>query len=148
VIPDARLQPEDGDVLEIRADGSVLEDGDLLFTVDRAGRVYDEDREPVALLLPDGYVAGSDDVLLGRVGLTNASPPGRATAWLSMLPDGTAIYFDPDGERSSLGVWRGCAGAGLRTCTLVTHLVMLGRAQAARRDGVSLGVGVGVGVWH
>jgi hypothetical protein len=85
-------------------------------------------------------------VLLGRIGLANASPPGRATAWLSILPDGTAVFFDSEGERSSLGSWQGCDGPKLRTCTLVTHLVLLQRALAARQS--SFSVGVGVGVWH
>jgi hypothetical protein len=62
------------------------------------------------------------------------------------LPDGNIVYFDPDGERSSLGVWQGCSGPALRTCTLATHVILLNRALVARRSGVS--VGVGIGVWR
>lgn len=134
----------DEDPIEISADGRVSRDGDLLFHIDSAGRVFDEDHEPIAVLLPDGHLSGPDDRLLGRVGVTNASPPGRATAWLSILPDGNIIFFDWEGERSTLGAWQGCSGPQLRTCTLVTHLVVLNRAMAASRSSVSVGVGVGV----
>jgi hypothetical protein len=136
----------DEDPVEISAEGRVTRDGDVLFQIDSAGRVFDEDREPIAVLLPDGHLGGNDDTLLGRVGVTNASPPGRATAWLSILPDGNVVFFDSEGERSAMGRWQGCQGPQLRTCTLVTHLIVLNRALAASRNHVS--VGVGIGVWR
>jgi len=131
--------------VELRPDGHVLVDGDLVYVIDRVGRVTDDDYEPFAVLLPDGQLVGTDDVSLGRLGVTNASPPGAVQAWLAVAPDGKVTYFDADGERNFGGVWRGCAGPVLRTCTLVTQLFAVS-AYRARLHGVGIGVGVGVGV--
>lgn len=114
------------------------------FSIDVAGRVYDDDGDPAAVLLSDGNLVGNDEVSLGRVGVTNASPPGQETAWLTLSPSGDVVLFDADGERLSGGKWTGCAAAVLRTCTLVTHLVTLERAARAQRSGMSFGVGFGV----
>jgi hypothetical protein len=136
----------DGVVVQVMPDGKVVADGDELFTVDAAGRVYDDNHDPVAIVLPDGNVAGPNDAHLGRIGMANAAPPGGGAAWLSVLPDGRVIHFDPDGERSSDGQWEGCGGPRLRTCTLVTHLYTLERvSRATNGSGVMVGVGVGVG---
>jgi hypothetical protein len=142
---EARWDRESGDPVEIRRDGKVLIDGDLTFVLDRVGRVTDEDYEPYAVLLPDGQLAGQDNVSLGRVGVTNASPPGAVEAWLSVAPDGRVTYYDSDGERSNGGVWRGCAGPMQRTCTLVAQLIAL-QNYRGHRSGVGVGIGVGVGV--
>ena len=125
--------------------GRVVMAGDTQFSIDVAGRVYDDDGDPAAVLLPDGNVVGNDNVHLGRVGVTNASPPGAEAAWLSLSPGGDVILFDSDGARRSGGRWTGCTGAVLRTCTLVTHLVALSRA-AAQHNRMHGGVGVGVGM--
>jgi hypothetical protein len=140
----------DGQDLAVSADGKVTNDGDLLFSIDRAGRVYDDDNEPVALLLPDGTVEGSEGTHLGQVGVTNAAPPGGGNAWLAVLPDGHVLHFEPDGERTADGVWQGCDGPQHRTCTLVSHLFTLHRVAAAEshRGGVTFGVGMGIGVWR
>jgi hypothetical protein len=61
------------------------------------------------------------------------------------MPDGTVVYFDADGQRSSGGAWRGCDGPVLRSCTLVTQLLAI-RNYRAPRMGMGVGVGVGVGV--
>lgn len=135
----------DDDPVEIRPDGKVLVDGDLTFVLDRVGRVTNDDYEPYAVLLPDGQLAGQDNLSLGRVGVTNASPPGAVEAWLSVAPDGRVTYYDSDGERSDGGVWRGCAGPMQRTCTLVTQLIAL-QNYRGYRSGVGVGVGIGVGV--
>jgi len=129
----------------VRPDGQVLEGGSLLFVIDRVGRVVDSDYEPVAMLWPDGRVVGTDDRLLGQVGVSNASPPGSRTAWLSVSPNGQVVYVDADGTRSAGGVWTGCDGPALRTCTYVTHLIAL-RSYVRRESGVAVGVGIGVGV--
>ena len=147
VIHPARWERPDADAIEITQDGKVMEDGSLLFLVDRAGRVVDEDYEPIAVLLPDGRLVGTDDRFLGRVGITNASPPHSGTAWLSILPDGTVLLFDSDGERSSGGVWRGCSGPSQRTCTLVTQIHAL-RHYRGYEPGPSFGIGVGIGVGY
>jgi hypothetical protein len=143
----ARWERPRGGPIEISPDGHVTRDGKPYLYVDRAGRVADRRNEPVAILLPDGFVAGTDDRLLGRVGVANASPPHRASAWLSVQPDGRVVYFDDDGDRSDAGVWQGCAGPALRTCTLVTHIVRMERYRAYRDGpGPRFGVGVGIGV--
>ena len=147
LIPVAHWDRGDADAIDVKADGDVLEGGHLIFKLDRVGRAVDDDYEPVALLLPDGRVAGPDSYLLGQVGVTNASPPFAGTAWLSVMPNGQVIFYDQDGARSSGGQWSGCGGAALRTCTYVTHLVVL--RNYVQRDGrVSVGVGVGVGVGY
>src|SRR5688572_13404502 len=110
VIAPARWDRADDDTIEILQNGQVVEDGDPIFLVDRAGRIVDEDNEPVAILLPDGHIAGTENRLLGRVGVSNAAPPNGAAAWLAVLPNGQVMYFDEDGERSTDGAWRGCNG--------------------------------------
>ncbi len=140
----ARWERE-GDPVELRADGKVFIDGDLAFVLDRVGRVADDDFDPYAVLLGDGHLAGTDNLSLGRVGVTNASPPGAVEAWLSVTPDGRVTYYDSEGERSAGGTWRGCAGPVLRTCTLITHLVAVANYRG-RSGGVGIGIGVGVGV--
>jgi hypothetical protein len=141
----ARWDRGDDDPVEITADGRVLEDGDLLFVLDRVGRVVNEDYEPMAILLPDGRVFGVDDRPLGHVGVTNAAPPWAETAWVAVMPDGNAIHFTSEGDRESLGRWQGCSGAVQRSCTLVTHLFALRKYPAPSQSGVSVGVGIGVG---
>jgi hypothetical protein len=148
VLPSARWDRGGDDVVEIRPDGHVYEDGDLAFVVDRVGRVVDEDFEPLAILFPDGTVVGQDHYAFGHVGISNASPPHRSTAWLAVVPDGNVIYFESDGERRSGGRWQGCAPPALRTCTYVTHIFAM-RDYVRRADsGVSIGVGVGIGVGY
>jgi hypothetical protein len=136
----------DGDHVELTPEGQVLEDGDLVYVVDRAGRVVDEDYEPVAILLPDGIVAGLNDRNMGRVGVSNGSPPGRASAWFSIQPDGQVIFFDYEGERYAGGMWRGCDGPMRRTCALVTQVFRMRSYAEPGRGRVGIGVGVGVGL--
>jgi hypothetical protein len=145
----ARWQRESGSPVELRANGHVLVDGDLAFVLDRVGRVANDDYDPYAVLLPDGQLVGTGDVGLGRVGVTNASPPGALEAWLAVTPDGRVTYFDTDGERNFGGTWQGCNGPVLRTCTLVTQLIAvhdLAMHYHGVRSGIGVGVGVGVGV--
>jgi hypothetical protein len=145
-IPSAHWSRGDNDGIEIRPNGEVLEGGSLLFKLDSVGRVVDEDYEPVAVLLPDGRVAGTDDRFLGQVGMSNASPPDRGAAWLSVdANDGHVTNFAEDGERSFGGQWTGCKGPSLRACTLVTHLVALRNYARRQQSGVSVGVGIGIG---
>jgi hypothetical protein len=141
----AHWQRDGAAAVDLRPDGHVLVDGDLAFVIDAVGRVTNDDYEPYAILLPDGQLVGPDDVSLGRLGVTNASPPGAVEAWLAVTPDGRVTYFDSDGERNSGGVWQGCSGPLLRTCTLVTQLLAIANYRAAR-VGIGVGVGVGVGV--
>lgn len=143
-IPNARWDRGDADAVEIRPNGQVLEDGDLVFVIDRVGRVVDAEYDPVAILLPDGRLVGTDDQNLGHLGVTNAAPPWSNQAWLAVTPEGSVIGFSSDGERASLGRWQGCSGPALRSCTLVTHLLMLRRHRSAPPSGVHFGVGMGL----
>jgi hypothetical protein len=142
LIKPARWDRPSGDPIEIREDGKVLEGGDLLYVIDRAGRVTDKNYEPVAILLPDGHVAGTDNHLLGQVGVSNAAPPGSAAAWLAILPNGQTIHFDDDGDRHDMGVWHGCEGPQKRECTLITHIIMVQDYLSRSRGGVGVGVGI------
>ena len=118
--------------------------GSHVWSVDRVGRVVDGDNEPVALLLPDGNLAGTDHRGLGYIGEANTAPPGDPHAWVSIDPSGQVIRFDSDGNRYSGGLWSGCAGPQVRVCALVTRLVAL--RELAQRPNVSVGVGFGVTV--
>ena len=146
-IAKARWQRGDADAIEIQADGRVLEGGHLRFVIDRVGRVSDDDYEAFAVLLPDGHLVGTDDRALGYVGLNNATPPFADQAWLSLLPDGRVLFFEPNGDRTPLGQWSGCDGPSRRTCTLVTQIFTVQNLRMVpTMGGPSFGVGVGVGM--
>jgi hypothetical protein len=147
-IPHARWVRGEGTV-DITADGMVFVDGDHQLDIDRAGRVFDLDAEPVALLEPDGRLIGPDDAPLGVVGSMHASLPGRSTAWITVTENGEVITYDDDGQRSGMGVWVGGCGVSARThqvCTLVTHLIAMKlRDRSSDSDGLaSRGDGMGV----
>lgn len=144
LIQPARWDRADNDPIEILPNGQVLEDGDPIMLVDRVGRVVDEDNEPIAILLPDGFVGGNDNQLLGRVGVSNAAPPNGAAAWVAILPDGNVVYYDSDGDQEADGRWVGCDGPARRTCTLITHMILVRHYQRQPRSGVSVGIGIGL----
>jgi hypothetical protein len=144
LVQPARWERSSDDPVEILPDGTVLEDGDPVFTIDRVGRVADADVDPFAVLLPEGQLAGAEQSDLGHVGFNNAAPPGSSVAWLTVAEGGQVTYYDPDGTRKSGGTWRGCSGPQLRTCTLVTHLFAVRAWQRNARSGVVVGVGIGV----
>ncbi len=146
LVQPAHWERPDDDAIDIKANGQVLEGGHLRFVIDRVGRVTDDDYEPFALLAPDGHLMGTDDRVLGYVGLSNASPPFAEQAWLSLQPDGRVLFFEPNGDRSERGKWTGCDGPGRRACTLVTQIFAVKNYRVGPSSGVTLGVGVGVGV--
>lgn len=150
VIPDARWTHPEGDPLTISATGEVRRDGKLLFLIDAAGRVFEENNEPIALLSPDGHVVGTDEEVLGRVGFRNASPPWDSVAWLRVGADGTLMLFGQRGQPVYAGQWKGCAGHATRTCTLVSHLLVLEAVKRYARDVAfqPRPFGVGVGLWY
>ena len=141
LIPEARWQDGGGTVVDIRQDGAVLLNGGLLFSLDPAGRVYDQKGAGVAVLLTTGRLGGPDQTDLGVIGVGNAAPPGRNTAWLSIQPSGEVVYADSDGSRQDLGAWKGCEGPARRTCTLVTHLVTLHRVAVQNTSTAWVGAG-------
>ncbi len=132
----------DGDIFEIEPNGTVTEDGEVIFQIDRAGRVYYEDGNPIAILLPNGHLVGEEAKGMGEVGPVSAAFPGSAFAWLSLDPSGRVIRYDRDGGQYVDGTWTGCNGPMVKTCTLVTHMV----AMREWRERPRMRVGVGVGV--
>lgn len=138
-----------GDVaIDVEPSGRVLIDGTPELGLDAAGRVYDREQNPLAMLLPDGTLLGPDDEPLGTVGARHASLPGDPHAWLSLAPSGEVIRYEPDGSRRPFGVWRGC-GVDPRTrqaCTLVTHVLGSRLRRAGSGGTLSFGLGVGVGL--
>ncbi|MET0591643.1 MAG: hypothetical protein ABW133_03015 [Polyangiaceae bacterium] len=143
-LPRARLSAGDV-VVDVMPDGRVLGNGDYLFSMDAAGRIFDVDNDPIALLEADGRLVGKDERNLGYVGLRNASPPGGQVAWLTIEDTGNVVRFDPEGTPFAGGVWSGC-GPALRTCTLTTHILALLQARARGGSRMRIGVGMGVGM--
>jgi hypothetical protein len=122
--------------------------GEVALVLDAAGRVYDPKKNPVALLEPDGRLAGEGDELLGLVGASYAAPAWRASAWVGVGSDGSAIAFDDRGKASPLGAWSGCERSpqASQACVLVTHLLELRANDGRRRQGPPGIVTPGVGV--
>ena len=146
-VPRARWVRGDS-VIELARNGAVYVDGDHELTVDRAGRVYEADGTPVALLQADGRLIGPDDEDLGVVGAARASLPGRdAVAWLGLYPTGELVIYGDEGQRLALGVWLGCNESPrvAQTCVLISHLVAQQLRRRHQQPSVMFGVGVGVG---
>jgi hypothetical protein len=143
-IPRARWTRGDK-LIDIMPDGHVLGDGEHLFTIDRAGRVYQPDHEPIAVLQPDGRLVGKDNTVLGKIGLRNSSAPGKQVAWVAIGDRGEVLRYDPDGDARVDGAWTGCEPA-VRSCTLTTHIIALVETQSRRSPIYGPGVGVGIGV--
>lgn len=132
----------EGDPISLTADGKVTQDGDVLFVIDAAGRVFEEDGEPIGVVQPDGYLVGRDNTSMGLLGPVTAAFPGNGRAWLSIGPRGEVTRYDTDGARSQDGYWEGCVGPVIRSCTLVTQVVAL--REYARQPRVSVGIGIGI----
>lgn len=141
----ARWERGDDHVVDLMPDGRVLFDGVERYHVDVAGRVYDKDKDPVALLMPDGVLVGNEEAPLGIVGTQTASPPGATTAWLLLSPNGRFVAFDQEGQALDAGAWKGCEGPVARTCLLVGHVTRLAARQQSSGPMIGFGVGVGVG---
>lgn len=110
--------------IELLADGRVLENGAVSFGIDRAGRVFDVDGQPVALLQPDGRLIGPKNEDLGIVGPVSASPPGAKYAALWITPDGRVLKYDDNGDQAPMGTFVGCGmfAPALQACMLVAYL--------------------------
>lgn len=119
-----------------------MRDGHPFLGIDAAGRVFETDGDPIALLEPDGNLVGNDRTAMGHVGAQSAAFPGSTTAWVTIGPRGEVTRYDSDGERIADGFWQGCTGAALQTCTLVTHMALL--RDWERRPHVGIGIGIGV----
>jgi hypothetical protein len=144
VLNTAYWEREDDPVIHLTPGGEVYQGEDLAFVIDRVGRVTTGDYEPFAILTEDGRLLGTGRTGYGRVGLSNASPPGGQHAWLSVGADGRVVYFDSDGERHPGGAWRGCGGYVARSCTLVTHLFLVRTLNTRERRTPFMGPSFGV----
>jgi hypothetical protein len=134
-------------VVDLGSDGRVLVGGEHALSLDRAGRVFEPDGTPVALLEGDGRVRGPADVDLGQVGAVTAALPGHATAWLAVTATGEVVLFRPEGQRGSLGVWLGCNRSpySAQACVLVTHLLAQRDLERQEPPPVLFGFGMAVG---
>jgi hypothetical protein len=146
VIPRARWV--NGETLiDVDAEGVVLMGGRHVLTIDRAGRIYDDYNNPVALLQKDGFLLGTDDDPMGWVGGNEAILPGDEYSWLSMDQQGLLLRMDDEGEQRPFGQWMGCQQVTQQTCMLVSHVVgqRIMARRRSRRSGPSVGIGIGVG---
>jgi hypothetical protein len=127
--------------------GRVFVGGRHLLTIDRAGRIYNAQNEPVALLQRDGMLIGAEDEPMGWVGAGEAIQPGDEHSWLILQEGGLLLRSDGDQARP-FGQWLGCSYVHtVQTCTLVSHII--GREILAKRgegDGLGLTPGLSIGL--
>ncbi|MCC6527095.1 MAG: hypothetical protein IT373_30890 [Polyangiaceae bacterium] len=137
-------------LVELDWDGKVRIGGEHALSLDRAGRVFTPGGAPIAILLPTGQLVGTADDPLGTVGAATAARAGEHAAWLQLFDTGEVARFRDGGGALPFGVWIGCAELRSRqACTLVTHVIALGHREVARdAPPVSIGIGVGAGMWH
>jgi hypothetical protein len=111
--------------VEIAQNGHVFVNDREVFTVDGAGRVFDADSQPIALLRRDGRLVGSGNEDWGAVGPTSAAAPGARYASLAIAPSGQVLQLEDNGDTEPAGAWFGCGlyAQSLQTCMLVTYLV-------------------------
>jgi hypothetical protein len=121
--------------VELRPNGEVVEEDEIVFRVDQSGRVSDRDGKPVAVLLPDGQLIAEDDTVLGWVGGGASYAGSDRDPGVYLFPTGQVVVADEDGEWTHAGRWTHCYGPVVWTCTLVTHV--LSRAERARGGGGS-----------
>lgn len=146
-------------VVDLFPDGRVLLNDNQELMVDRGGRMWDSNNDPVALLEPTGQVMGPGDKLLGTVGVLHASRDNEQNAWLSVLPTGEVVQYADDGTRTPLGAWVGCNQSyrSHQTCTYLSHILAPriltslqgGRTWYPRGPGWGPGLmpGMGIGPW-
>lgn len=127
--------------VEVYQDGRVFLDGDYVFFIDRAGRVYkklspDAEEQPYVLLQPDGRLIGRNDAPWGAVTIQQAWLKPGSPPWIHIEPAGDVLYYDEEGEPQSAGKWNGCnlTARTQQTCTLVTHLFRAEIKVSENRD--------------
>jgi hypothetical protein len=121
--------------VHLNRSGEVFEGDTQVFAIDTMGRVTDSEGEPFGVVDADGRVLGTDESDLGRLGLTNASPPDATYAWIRLDASGAVMRFASDGAPRHTGLFQGCHGHAFRSCTLVVHLFALRKLQACRSKG-------------
>jgi len=126
--------------VELKPNGEVVEDEELVFRVDGSGRVSDAKGEPVAVLMPDGQLVGVDDSQLGWVGGGSSFVGKDRAPGVYMFPTGEVLAADEDGEWAVDGQWADCYGHLFWTCTLVSHVIAV-RDRAKGGGGGGSGAG-------
>jgi hypothetical protein len=126
--------------VEIHPGGEVREGDQLLFKLDRKGRISTADGTRVAVLLPDGSLVAEDDAVLGWVHGGSSFRADRYTPAVYMFPTGQVVVADEDGRWTAAGQWVHCDGLMRWTCTLVTH-VLAAREQKEGSGGGGSGAG-------
>jgi len=133
-------------VIDVDAEGNIYENGELRFSVDPHGRVYDAENAPVALLDEQGYVHGPDARPMGWVGGYETILPGGEHNWLVLHQGGYLIRYDEEEAGTPMGVWLGCTDpARMQTCMLVSHVVAMELRARARGASPRVGIGLGLG---
>ena len=120
----AAWDPLVGERIEIRPNGNIYEGDKLVLMIDAEGRVFNAWGRPLAQISEDGYVFGPDELNFGQVGPQHASFD-NGHVWFSIARDGQVTFMGTDGKRTPGGVWHGCDGPMLPTCTAVTHALAL-----------------------
>jgi len=147
VIPEAQWVLGE-EAVQLTRNGDVIADGGRIMSIDPAGRVYDEDGDPIGVLERDGTFIGPDDEPLGMVGSQRASLPDEGFAWITLEPNGRVVRYDEGGLRYPFGAWFGCGQdpRSRQACTLVSHAIGMKIRRRGQQAGPSFGIGIGVGI--
>lgn len=111
--------------VQVQKNGYVILNDRLVFILDRNGRVHDAIGDPYAVLEPGNRLSGNNNWNLGTVTMNTATPVSGLPPWITIFPSGKVIRKDFEGYSFEDGYWSGCNGPMIRTCTLVTHLILL-----------------------
>jgi hypothetical protein len=130
---------DDESTVEIHPSGEVREDDQLLFKLDRKGRISTADGTPVAVMLPDGSLVAEDNAVLGWVHGGSSFRADRYTPLVYMFPSGQVVVADDDGRWAAAGQWVHCDGLMRWTCTLVTHVLAAREEKEGGRGGSGAG---------
>lgn len=111
--------------VQVQNNGHVILNDRLMFVLDRNGRVHDALGDPYAVLEAGNRLSGNNDWTLGTISVSTATPPGSSQPWITVFPSGKVVRQDMEGRSFEDGAWSGCNGQMMRTCTLVSHLIVL-----------------------
>ena len=90
-------------IIDIMPDGKVLADGEHCSRSTAPVAFTNRTTIPSRSYKPDGQLVGAGDTSMGKIGLRNASLPGKEVAWLSWASR-EVQRFDPDGEPHADGI--------------------------------------------
>lgn len=125
------------DEVELKPTGDVVAGDEVILRIDAAGRISDAERNPVAVLMPDGRLVSPRDEPLGWVGAGVAYGKERDHPSVAIYPGGGVVAYEEQGA-TGRGYWLYCDGPLLWTCTLVTHVVEVTGADTGSGGGSAL----------